>query len=824
MTQRLQRSVSKLVMPKAAALLALATYAAQSLALGVGEAEVHSTLNAPLRATLPLVDADGIQPGLLNVSVADESAFRELGVTRTPLAASVSLDVEQRRGQMVVELATERPVRDPWLDLLLRFDWPGGRQVREVTLLIDPPDYASMPVLVGAGERLSPRGADEADASPGAPQPEPVAPQVPPAAEAARVRSGDTLWSVATRLRPDDSVSLHQTMVALLEANPDAFAHRNINAMRAGVTLALPERDAIAARSNAEATRLVAEMNQAWEQRAGGAPAEVPLGDSEVRAESRGEPEPPADDAEPAAVSVEEEAPRLTLLSDAEMAAEAVAAGAERAGTVPEAPEREEDLPEAVESAGDIPPEEARLARLEQQWRESRESLEAVREERDRLHETLAEVQEEVAALRTRLSSLAAAQEARPAEAGRPPEAVSPPPSASPWWQGLLPSWPHLALGGAALAALAGIWLFVRRRRETAGATLADAMPAGAGPVAAPTPPASTAFAQEPLPQAEAISEADIFIAYGRYDQARELLETSLARDPERDDMRLKLVSVHLAQGNRTAAEGEGERLRASEDPAVRAEVERLLGPDARRAASPGDESPEAAVDAASREDDDPASPAAGQVEGPRPEQDTREQAPSAAAEPAAAPPDAGGQAGEDRAPEEQVSDEQVPPAAAADKAPPPPSADRRREPDIIDYQPPRLDPEPAPREETPMQPGIDFTTEPAGSEEEPAGEEREPTAPADAGEASSSNVRSGADEDRIPPDEEWEVEEVSFPPLDPDNGELYANAAREQLDEARRLIEAGEPESARELLGKLLLDDDPAIGDEAATLLTRLD
>lgn len=69
-----------------------------------------------------------------------------------------------------------------------------------------------------------------------------------------------------------------------------------------------------------------------------------------------------------------------------------------------------------------------------------------------------------------------------------------------------------------------------------------------------------------------------------------------------------------------------------------------------------------------------------------------------------------------------------------------------------------------------------------------------------------------------------WEVEEVSFPPLDPDNVETSSSDATERLAEARRLIDAGEAEQARTLLGRLMLSEEPAIHDAAAALLTRLD
>ena len=53
------------------------------------------------------------------------------------------------------------------------------------------------------------------------------------------VGRNETLWPIALRLRPDPSISPQRTMLALLEANPEAFRHANVNALNAGSTLCL---------------------------------------------------------------------------------------------------------------------------------------------------------------------------------------------------------------------------------------------------------------------------------------------------------------------------------------------------------------------------------------------------------------------------------------------------------------------------------------------------------------------------------------------------------------------------------------------------------
>ena len=94
----------------------------------------------------------------------------------------------------------------------------------------------------------------------------------------AYVGSGDTLWSVAERTKPDE-VSVQQMMVALLEANPDVFPSGNINDMRAGQTLRVPDRERVMARSHSDADAAIQAMNEAWRARRNGTPQAVPLPD-----------------------------------------------------------------------------------------------------------------------------------------------------------------------------------------------------------------------------------------------------------------------------------------------------------------------------------------------------------------------------------------------------------------------------------------------------------------------------------------------------------------------------------------------------------------
>ena len=70
------------------------------------------------------------------------------------------------------------------------------------------------------------------------------------------VNKGDTLGSIARKNKPD-GVTLNQMLMALYRANQDAFIRGNINLVRAGRILNIPDREAVAAINAAEATQQV---------------------------------------------------------------------------------------------------------------------------------------------------------------------------------------------------------------------------------------------------------------------------------------------------------------------------------------------------------------------------------------------------------------------------------------------------------------------------------------------------------------------------------------------------------------------------------------
>lgn len=124
--------------------LLLAVFPAATLALGLGNVEVSTTLNEPLRAEIPLT---GLKPGEVEeiaVRLGSDDQFRRAGIDRpfhlTRLRFKVVPDGDRKAH---IEVTTKELVTEPFLNFLVEVNWPSGRMIREYTVLLDPPVYGA---------------------------------------------------------------------------------------------------------------------------------------------------------------------------------------------------------------------------------------------------------------------------------------------------------------------------------------------------------------------------------------------------------------------------------------------------------------------------------------------------------------------------------------------------------------------------------------------------------------------------------------------------------------------------------------------------------
>lgn len=263
--------------PRSAALLA-AIWVSAAAALGLGDIDVRSRLNQRFVAAIPLTAANAEDLESLKVSLASNAEFERAGVERPAYLSSLRFEIKTD-GTPRIEITSDQPAREPFLTLLLDVRDGGNRIVREYTVFLDPPDYAApIPADTPAAESEfyetatestrraqpppAPSAAESAPATtqqawPSAPPPPPPEPRVEPATPAPApapeavagrygpIQPSETLWSVATRLRPD-GVTMDQMLLALYSGNPAAF-DGGINGLLKGATLEVPTAEEIAA-------------------------------------------------------------------------------------------------------------------------------------------------------------------------------------------------------------------------------------------------------------------------------------------------------------------------------------------------------------------------------------------------------------------------------------------------------------------------------------------------------------------------------------------------------------------------------------------------
>lgn len=617
--------VRKLVLAIAAA---SALSSGMAHALGLGEVTLQSSLNQPLVAEIELLEVRDLASNEVIPSLASPEEFVKAGVDRQYFLTDLKFTpVLKPNGKSVIRVTSSKAVREPYLNFLVEVLWPNGRLLREYTLLLDPPLYSPQTTVAAAPQLPIAAPAPRPSVAPApvprsaapAPAPRPAAPA--PASRSIsgneyRTTANDTLWEIAQRVGGGSSVN--QTMLAIQDLNPDAFIGGNINRMKSGQVLRLPDEQQIRSRSNAEAVAQVAEQNAAWREgravasrqldatrrtTAGSAPATAESADSlklvaaEAGQSTRGSDTGSANSkalADKLAVTQEsldstrrenaelqsrvgdlqsqlDKLQRLVELKDSQLAklqADLSAAPAAEEGATAQAPVTEpasqapaaqpEAAPPAAEAATPpaSPPEEAAP-------------------DYNYSEEPAASVEDSAAANEQPAEEPAAAVEpaapAKPAEDAKP-AAPSPAPAPAPqsFIDDLMANPMTLGLaGGGALLLLLVALMALSRRNAMKEAELQDEladdlsqdqafasdldMPedslAGLDdePVATPVAGEERVTAQT----GDALGEADIYIAYGRFNQAAELLQNAINDEPHRSDLRLKLMEVYAELGDR---------------------------------------------------------------------------------------------------------------------------------------------------------------------------------------------------------------------------------------------------------------------------------
>ncbi|MGJ7581004.1 FimV/HubP family polar landmark protein [Variovorax sp. RHLX14] len=265
-----------LTLVAAAVAIALGSLSGEAGALSLGRINVLSALGEPLRAEVDITEITAAEAEGLRVNVASSEAFRVAGIPYNTALSDVRASLQRRAdGRYMVRLTSTRGLTDPFVDLLLEANSSTSRVVRDYTLLLDPPSGRPTPAAAAAASpavtssvatptvRAAQRPVEVAPVPAPTPAPARVqatAPAPSPARSVApqqvTVRAGDTASRIANSYKPAE-VSLDQMLVAMLRTNPDAFISGNMNRIKAGALIDLPDAAQAGATTAPEAKRMV---------------------------------------------------------------------------------------------------------------------------------------------------------------------------------------------------------------------------------------------------------------------------------------------------------------------------------------------------------------------------------------------------------------------------------------------------------------------------------------------------------------------------------------------------------------------------------------
>ena len=229
-----------------------ATTSLNARAVSLGHITLESSLNQPLRASILLGNVQRLTPQDVRVGLAPRTAFQAMGVDWSSNLSDLDFRAVSSESGLRIELSTEASIVEPYLNFVLELVWPNGRLVREYTVLLDPPVLMApvrpldiTPVQAGrvrSANRIAEARAQSLDVD-------------------RMTQSGDTLWEIALAARPDRSTSVQAMMLAIQSRNPDAFMNQNINRLKAGYVLVMPDQDDLDRISFESAVAEVASQN-----------------------------------------------------------------------------------------------------------------------------------------------------------------------------------------------------------------------------------------------------------------------------------------------------------------------------------------------------------------------------------------------------------------------------------------------------------------------------------------------------------------------------------------------------------------------------------
>ena len=288
------------------------TFIFSAQALQLGKIAINSKQEQPLNADIEVILTKADDVTELVPSIASKEDFESQGIERLPVHANIDANfVKNSEGKIYLKLKSEKPVKDPFLDLLIQIDSPKGRNYREYTVLLDPPDPMDKMINETLEKDSSKKDSNKLPAKDLAEgkkreidsvknveekinltedQKEEVAKEKQETTKKEDVKEsvvnskeedlddqeidelktvksvpGKTLYQIG-RENSLSGITLEQMVVGIYQNNRKAFAEGNINGLNKNQVLTIPNKSYFSDLSHLEARKILKSQNDEWKK------------------------------------------------------------------------------------------------------------------------------------------------------------------------------------------------------------------------------------------------------------------------------------------------------------------------------------------------------------------------------------------------------------------------------------------------------------------------------------------------------------------------------------------------------------------------------
>jgi pilus assembly protein FimV len=536
-------------------------------AAGLGKLTVLSALGQPLRAEIELTSVSAEDVGNLFPKLADNEAYRQAKIDFNPVLLSLHFAVENRGSKQFILVTSPQSINEPYLEMLVELTSSSGRLVREYPMVIDMDATPSTNAAVvddtktsATGITTNPITATALDKQNVTQKTEPkktstkskdnpksaVVAQSNSKQASYRIKPGDTLGQIAKHVKYE-GVSLDQMLVALQRSNASALINNNMNLIRSGAILTIPDKSEVEGVDKSDAKKVV--VAQAIDFEA--------YRDKLAHQVAQSEPD---------------QTRKIKKSKSGKITAKVV-----------EKPTAINESPDILQLSKAQKQEQAQLKKLEEDRIAEKKELEATNARIKELEQNTAQLQK-ILALQNEAATKPAQTEKKNtdvADATSIPKAITPieakvptphapeqakkdlAPKPAESKQSLFDHWKrYVPFGAILLALLAGVGIYFSLNRKKTGKKkteqVVDKISATGATDAtdlhsqqveadssAETTEENATTAELIKKEDDPLTEADAYIAYGRDDQAEEILKEALNTQSDQHSIRMKLLDIY---------------------------------------------------------------------------------------------------------------------------------------------------------------------------------------------------------------------------------------------------------------------------------------